>query len=46
MAQKHVKQSHPTPEREREAAEARAELERLAQEQGIKPFNFDEALGE
>jgi hypothetical protein len=46
MAQKNVKQPHRTPEREREAAAARAELMRLAEEQGVKPFNFDEALGE
>jgi hypothetical protein len=29
-------------DREREAAEARAELIRLAEEQGVKPFDFDE----
>jgi hypothetical protein len=35
-----------TRERERDIAAARAELMRLAEEQGVKPFNFDEALGE
>jgi hypothetical protein len=33
-------------EREREAAEARAELLRLAVEQGVKPFDFDAAGGD
>jgi hypothetical protein len=33
-------------DREREAAEARAELLRLAEEQGVKPFDFDEAGGD
>ncbi len=37
MSQRNIK--HPlTPEREREAAEARAELLRRAEEQGVKPF--------
>jgi hypothetical protein len=30
----------------REAAEARAELLRLAREQGVKPFDFDRARGD
>jgi hypothetical protein len=30
-------------DRGREAAEARAELLRLAEEQGVKPFDFDHA---
>ena len=33
-------------DREREAAEARAELMRLAEEQGVKPFDFDQARAE
>lgn len=33
-------------ERALEAAEARAELLRLAEEQGVKPFDFDEAGGD
>ena len=33
-------------DREREAAEARAGLLRLAGEQGVKPFAFDEAGGD
>ena len=46
MSKRNIKQPSVTPEREREIAEARAELERLAKEQGVKPLNFDEALGE
>jgi hypothetical protein len=30
----------------REAAEARAELLRLAREQGVRPFDFDRARGD
>jgi hypothetical protein len=33
-------------DRERESAEARAELLRLAREQGVKPFDFDRARGD
>lgn len=36
----------PTPEREREIAEAHAELSRRAEEQGVEPFNFNAAFGE
>ena len=45
-----MSQTNMTPpdeaERERETAEARAELLRIAEAQGIKPFNFDEMLGD
>lgn len=33
-------------DREREAAEARAELLRLAEEQGVRPFDPDEPRGD
>jgi hypothetical protein len=33
--------SHPNVNTDREAAEARAELLRLAEEQGVSPFDFD-----
>ena len=46
MAHQNIQQPPLTPEREREIAEARAELERLAEEQGVKPFDFDAAFGE
>jgi hypothetical protein len=46
MSKRNIKRPTTTQERERETAEARAEVERLAAEQGIKPFNFDDALGE
>ncbi len=43
MSQHNIKQ---TPEREREIAEARADLMRRAKEQGVEPFDFDAAFGE
>lgn len=36
----------PNINTEREAAEARAELLRIAEEQGVKPFNFDDIGGD
>jgi hypothetical protein len=42
MSQRNVT-PHPTEdERERETTRARAEIERLAAEQGVKPFDPDE----
>jgi hypothetical protein len=38
-----MSQQNINVEREREAAEARAELLRLAEEQGVSPFDFDRA---
>ncbi len=35
-------QPNVNTDRERQAAEARAELLRLAEEQGVKPFDFDQ----
>ena len=47
MAHQNIQQPPLTPEREREIAEARAELERLAEEQGVKPItNFDDLCGD
>lgn len=46
MSQQNIKQPPLTPEREREAAEARAELLRRAEEQGVEPFDFNAAFGE
>lgn len=46
MSQQNIKQPPLTPERESEATEARAELLRRAEEQGVKPFDFDAAFGE
>ncbi len=46
MAQQLLNQPPLTAEGEQEIAEARAELMRRAQEQGITPFDFDAALGE
>ena len=46
MSQRNVT-SHPADdERESEMARARAEFERLAEEQGVRPFDFDEWLAE
>lgn len=38
--------SHPNVNTDREAAEARAELLRLAEEQGVNPFDFDRGRGD
>lgn len=38
--------SHPNVNTDREAAEARAELLRLAEEQGVSPFDFDRGGGD
>jgi len=47
MSQRKLNQPPLTPEREREIAEARAELLRLAKEQGAKPAEtFEELLGD
>ncbi len=46
MSQQNIKQPPTTPEREREIAKARADLMRHAEEQGVKPFDFDAAFGE
>jgi hypothetical protein len=46
MSKRNIKQSATAQEREQEAAEARAELERQAAEQGIKPATcFEDLLG-
>ena len=45
MSQQNIKEPL-TPEREREAAEALADLMRRAEEQGVEPFDFDAAFGE
>lgn len=39
-------QPNVNTDREREAAEARAELLRLAQAQGVRPLGFEELLGD
>ncbi len=45
-----MNQPNTTPQdnagRARETAEARAELLRLAEEQGVRPLSFDELLGD
>lgn len=46
MVQKNIDTSDAAEaERARETAEARARLLRLAEEQGVRPLNFDELLG-
>lgn len=39
-------QPNVNTDREREAAEARAELLRLAEAQGVRPLRFEELLGD
>lgn len=39
-------QSNINTDREREAGEARAELPRRAEAQGVRPLSFDEMLGD
>lgn len=46
MSQQNIIHPQLTPEREREAAEARAELLRRADEQGVEPLDFNAAFGE
>ncbi|MDQ3255292.1 MAG: hypothetical protein M3R15_15565 [Acidobacteriota bacterium] len=46
MSQRNIKQPPLTPERERAAAEALADLMRRAEAQGVEPFDFDAAFGE
>lgn len=45
MSQQNTKPQNST-ERERQIAEARADLLRRAEEQGVRPLRFDEMLGD
>jgi hypothetical protein len=42
MSQNKITSHSAEEERARETAQARADLERLAEAQGVKPFDFDE----
>lgn len=41
-----MSQQNINADRESETAEARAELLRIAEEQGVRPLSFDELLGD